>query len=137
MKVLTATSNNRLIRPLFHPASQRISREKYTQWIPAANVEENEMGYEIRLAVPGMERPCFHVTAVNKELIVACKKEAKAAPGKAVYEYNYEQWERCFVMPDDADTALTQAHYANGELILRIPKNEAAINSDLVDVCIY
>lgn len=138
MKAATSKRNHRLSRPLFALENATERRRKITSWVPAANVSENAEEYVIRLAVPGMDRPCFQIHASGKELIISGKKEeTREAAGKSDFEYNYSAWERTFGLPEDADTALTQASYINGELVLHIPRNTAAIDSGEVDVFIY
>ncbi len=130
--------SHRLSRPLFAAENASQGRKKLTSWIPAANVSETTGEYVIRLAVPGMDRPCFRIHVSGKELTISCKKEETMEEGaKSSYEYNYSAWERSFDLPEDADTALTQASYINGELVLHIPRNKTAVHSGEVDVYIY
>lgn len=140
MTAATTKRNHRLRRPLFMYEGASEQRKRATSWVPAANVSESAEEYIIRLAVPGMDRPCFQIHVSGKELVISGKKEEsteKNAAGKSTYEYNYSAWERSFGLPEDADTALTQATYTNGELVLHIPRNVAAIDSGEVDVFIY
>lgn len=138
MTAATSKRSHRMRRPLFVYEGAQEVRRRATRWVPAANVAETAEEYIIRLAVPGMDRPCFQVHVSGKELIISGKKEETSeAANKSTYEYNYSAWERSFGLPDDADTVHTQAAYTNGELVLHIPRNKTAIDSGEVDVFIY
>ena len=138
MTAATSKRSHRLRRPLFGFEGAPEPRKRATRWVPAANVSETAGEYIIRLAVPGLDRPCFQVHVSGKELTVrGQKEETHEAANKSTFEYNYSAWERSFGLPEDADTVHTQAAYQNGELVLHIPRSQAAINSGEVDVFVY
>jgi HSP20 family protein len=113
-------------------------RARRTTWVPAANVSEGTDVYTIKLAVPGLDRHCFRIHCSGNELTVFGKKDDRIEVcAKETCEYNFSEWKRSFVLPQDADTTMAQAIYKNGELIISLPRNNASLAVGESDVYIY
>ena len=97
--------------------------------IPAVNILENEKGYDIELAAPGMKKNDFKVKLENGMLtITAEKKEEKEETTKNYtrQEFRYNAFTRSFNLPENAKEDDVQAHYEDGVLKLHVSKKVIA-----------
>ena len=97
---------------------------------PAINVKENDKGYVVELAAPGMKKEDFNVH-INDEgnLIVKMeqKQENKEEDKNARYlrrEFSYSKFEQTLILPDDVDKNKISAKVENGVLTVELPKQE-------------
>lgn len=97
---------------------------------PAINVKENDKGYVVELAAPGMKKEDFNVH-INDEgnLIVKMeqKQENKEEDKNARYlrrEFSYSKFEQTLILPDDVDKNKIAAKVENGVLTVELPKQE-------------
>ncbi len=94
---------------------------------PAINVIENENGYELELAAPGMTKEDFRVTLDNDgDLVINMEKKQNPEEKKRGHylrrEYSYTKFQQTMLLPDDADREAIEAKVENGELKVSIPK---------------
>ncbi len=97
---------------------------------PAANVEENETGYKISLAVPGIGKEGFRVSLDENVLTVSSvqKQENESGhEGLIRQEFNYNTFSRSFIMPDNIKVEEIRASLENGILYINIPKAETKV----------
>lgn len=138
MAAAVTKRTHRIRQPLFGVEAIQGLRKRQTKWVPAANVTGTQGAYTIKLAVPGLGRECFRIHVKGKELVVSGKKEEKNdLTDRASCEYNFSEWQRSFLLPEDADTAMAQAFYQDGELIIIIPRSSLTIEEGESDVFIY
>jgi HSP20 family protein len=105
---------------------------------PSVNIGELEEAYLITVATPGLHREDFHITTENAILSISAKKDAiQSIYINDRYEYDYSEWTRVFRLPNDADTLMTNAEYIQGELIIRIPRNESKENKTNSIIYVY
>ena len=97
---------------------------------PAINVKENDKGYTVELAAPGLKKEDFNVH-INDEgnLIVKMeqKQENKEEDKNARYlrrEFSYSKFEQTLILPDDVDKNKIAAKVENGVLTVELPKQE-------------
>ncbi len=95
---------------------------------PAINVKENQSGYEIELAAPGMTKDDFHVT-LDKEGYLLIKMEHKEenqeGNGSVRYlrrEFSYGNYEQRLQLPDDIDRDKIMARVEDGVLRIGLPR---------------
>jgi len=107
--------------------------------IPAVNIEETPEYYLLRVATPGFKREELEIVINNQILIISAIKQSNTFECvKDRCEYDYTNWSRPFILPDDAEAILAKAKYSDGELIIRIPKGPGdIIIKDLITVYIY
>lgn len=107
--------------------------------IPAVNIEETPEYYLLRVATPGFKREELEIVINNQMIIIsAIKQPCTSECVKDRCEYDYANWSRPFILPDDADAILTKANYRDGELIIRIPKESGDTTAkDLITVYVY
>ena len=108
--------------------------EKVGVTSPAINVKENDKGYKIEVAAPGMCKDDFKVH-INKDgnIVIemektdcSCKdKEKENKECKYLRkEFSYSKFSQTLLLPDNADRENIDAQVANGILKITIPKLE-------------
>ena len=110
--------------------------EKIGVTAPAINVKENDKGYKIEVAAPGMCKDDFKIH-LNKEgnLVIdmektdcGCKDKEKGKEEdrkECRYlrkEFAYSKFSQTLLLPDNADKEAIEAHVSNGILYIMIPK---------------
>ncbi len=96
---------------------------------PAVNIKENEDGYAIELASPGMKKEDFKINLNQDLLSISVDKEKNSEEEKDNYtrkEYSFSSFSRTFTLPDAADTDSINAEYTDGILKVLISKREEA-----------
>ena len=101
---------------------------------PAINVKENDKGYKIEVAAPGMCKDDFKIH-LNKDgnLVIdmektncGCKNKEKDPEMKqSKYlrkEFSYSKFSQTLLLPENADKDAIEAHVNNGILYIMIPK---------------
>lgn len=105
---------------VFEKAIHRVS-------IPAVNLIENDVAFEIHMAAPGLKKEDFKIELDKDVLTISSKRSSKSEESSDTFtrkEYNYESFSRAFTLPENADTNRIDATYENGELRLSLPKKE-------------
>ena len=106
--------------------------EKIGVTAPSINVKENDKGYKIEVAAPGMCKDDFKIH-LNKEgnLVIdmektdcGCKdKDGEKKECKYLRkEFSYSKFSQTLLLPDNADKDAIEAHVNNGILYVMIPK---------------
>ena len=97
---------------------------------PAINVIENEHGFELELAAPGMTRDDFKVSLDEEgDLVINMEKKEESKEGKRRgrylrREFSYTKFQQTMILPEDADKENISASVENGVLRVNIPKLE-------------
>ena len=105
--------------------------------IPAANIEEKEKEFLVKLAVPGMTKEDFQIRFENGILIIYTEREEKKEEEKNYTrkEYSYNSFQRSFTLPENIKVDGIEAKYLNGELIIQIPKiQKETTKAQLIEV---
>lgn len=105
---------------------------------PAINVKENDKGYKIEVAAPGMCKDDFKIH-LNKDgnLVIdmektdcGCKDKEKDPDKKECKylrkEFSYTKFSQTLLLPDNADKEAIEANVNNGILYIKIPKTAKA-----------
>ena len=110
--------------------------EKVGMTTPAINVKENEKGYKIEVAAPGMCKDDFKIH-LNKDgnLVIemektdcCCKdkgKDKEEDRKECRYlrkEFAFSKFSQTLLLPDNADKDTIEAYVNNGILYIKIPK---------------
>lgn len=97
---------------------------------PSVNVAEDEKGYSLEIATPGLKKEDLTVS-INDEgnlnIKVEHKEEKKEEDKSKHYlrkEFSYQQFEKTFILPDDVEKAKISAKVDNGVLFVELPKQE-------------
>ena len=87
--------------------------------IPAVNIMENEKGFDIELAAPGLKKNDFKVKLENGMLTISAEKKEEKEEKTNKYtrqEFRYNAFTRSFTLPENAKEDDVQAHYEDGVL---------------------
>ena len=100
---------------------------KYYNYSPATNVVENENGYELELASPGLSKEDFKISVENNVLTISSEKETTEEHKDKNYtrkEFVLNSFSRAFTLPKSVDVEKIKAEYKDGILKVDIPKKE-------------
>lgn len=95
---------------------------------PSVNIKEDEEGYTIDLAAPGIPKEDFSIEIKDKTLVIKSerKEDKENNPlGKSLRkEFNYETFKRAFHLSEDISHKSVTASFENGILSVRLLKKE-------------
>jgi HSP20 family protein len=97
--------------------------------LPAVNITENENGYTIEVAAPGLNKKDFKIDLDKKSLTIASVREDKQEESNERYtrrEFRYTDFRRTFTLPETVDSDKISASHKDGILYVDIPKMEEA-----------
>ena len=101
--------------------------ENSTASVPAINIREEENGFVVEVAAPGMTKEDCNVTVDdNNNLVISFEKknesEEKDKKGKYLRrEFSYTQFQRTMILPENAEKDKIAAKVENGVLTVHIP----------------
>ena len=113
---------------------------------PAVNIREDEDGYYIEVAAPGMKKSDFKLNLDHNRLTISAEKkeenqfdnyedqnkgkeEQKENRKKGKYtrrEFSYSSFQRTFTLPNTVDGEKINASYTDGVLQVGLPKRDDA-----------
>ena len=107
--------NDSWITPQFHSTS------------PAINVSEDDKGYKVEIAAPGMTKEDFNISISDGDIVIAMEKknENKDENKDKKYirrEFSYSKYEQRLALPDNVDKQNITAQMTDGVLYIDIPK---------------
>ena len=97
---------------------------------PAVNISEDERGYTIQLAVPGIARDVFNLEIENDVLTISAEQKENNEEQRENFlrrEFNYQSFKRSFELPETVDQEQINATHDAGILTLTLPKKEAEV----------
>ena len=93
---------------------------------PAVNITENEAGFHIEVAAPGIAKKDFNVSVEKDVLKISyeqeTKKEEKDSEKVLKREFGINSFNRSFTLPETVDSEKIKASYNDGVLSVEIPK---------------
>lgn len=115
-------------------ADELIGQRTRRAALPAVNIIENEKGYRIELAAPGMGKEDLQVSInENDELVVSFEKHdekhenAETHEKRGTYlrrEFSFGSFRQSFVLPEDVEKQDIAASMENGVLVVELPKKD-------------
>ena len=99
---------------------------------PAVNVSEDEKGYTIEVAAPGLSRKDFSLEVDDDILTISTEQKESKEEKKQNYlrrEFNYHTFKRSFRLPETVDQEQIRATHESGILTLTLPKKEEAVQN--------
>ena len=96
--------------------------------LPAVNVKESDLSYNVEVAVPGMDKKDFKVELKDNTLVISASKENNAEEkhenGRYVRkEFGYQSFTRSFTLPqNNVESQNISASYKDGILNITVPK---------------
>ena len=97
---------------------------------PAVNISEDDHGFAIEVAAPGIARKDFNLEVENDVLTISIeKKESKeeSKPNFLRREFDYQTFKRSFQLPETIEQDKIKASHDSGILTLTLPKKEEEI----------
>ena len=97
--------------------------------IPAVNIIDEQKGFRIEVAVPGMEKKDFNIDLEHNVLTISSEKEVKSEEEDEKImrkEFSYTSFSRSFNLPESVDLEKISAKYKDGVMNISIPKKEEA-----------
>src|SRR5690349_8668957 len=123
------TSFSNLIDRFFTESVARSGGSSYS-FVPKVDILENEKGYEVNLAVPGLSKEDFKIDLNDNFLTISGErkftKEKKENNFHSI-ETQYGNFKRSFSLPENVDASKISAQYANGILEITVPKDEKKV----------
>ena len=116
--------------------------EQSSRSVPAVNIQQNENGFTVEVAAPGMTKEdCVVRLDENNNLVISFEKktEQEEKDKKRAYlrrEFSYSQFKRTMVLPDEVEKDKISAKVENGVLTVEIPtlKEEKAAEAKLIEI---
>ncbi len=97
--------------------------------LPRVNIYEDNDGFKVEMAAPGMKKADFNIELDNNVLTISSNKANENTNENGQYtrrEFSYESFTRSFTLPETADSEKISAAYNDGILRIEIPKKEEA-----------
>jgi len=98
--------------------------------VPAVNIRENEIDFELELAVPGRKKEDFQIEINENVLTISTESKTEENVEKDNYtrrEFAYSSFKRAFTLPKTIDEDSIKANYDNGILKFTLPKKAEAL----------
>jgi HSP20 family protein len=120
---------DRLFDEMMGRGLRRIADEDRVRgsWSPAVNIMEKKDAIQITADLPGMKAEDVEVTVDNGALTIRGERTLEEATEGETYhriERVYGVFERTFTLPNSVDTTKIEAKFANGEMVVSLPKRE-------------
>ncbi len=93
-------------------------------WIPAADVYEDEREYLLALDLPGIDRERLDVSLDDGRLVIRGERRGQEGLNARRAERPQGRFVRTFSLPDAVDRASISADYKDGVLLLHLPKRD-------------
>lgn len=106
-------------------------------WEPTCNVFEDEQGYTVQMALPGLEAAQINVQVENNILCVKGERTRETSEGRRWHMRDIEEgtFSCSFKLPDYADYEKSTALYKQGLLTITFPKREEAKPRQIMIAC--
>lgn len=116
---------NRLFEDMLAPSSRGDGIN--AAFSPAAELEETEDSYKVKLEVPGMEPDDIEIEATAEAISIKGERKIEQQQedgGMTRSEFRYGRFQRVIPLPRPIDNQNVSAEYKNGILHLTLPKSE-------------
>jgi HSP20 family protein len=98
-------------------------------WAPACNAYEDEHGFWLQAALPGMDRKDIEISVEDGMLQIKGERKDEPADAARTYfvrEIGWGAFSRTFRLPSNVDPNKVGATYRDGVLTVELPKREEA-----------
>lgn len=112
------------------PANGQQESITVAEWAPAVDITEDASEYLIKAELPEVSRDDVKVTVENGMLTLKGERRLeKEETGRKFHrvERAYGSFLRSFHLPEDTDPSKVSAEFKDGVLLIRLPKQEAAL----------
>ena len=101
---------------------------------PAVNISENEKEFNLELIVPGFKKEDIKIKTDDDLLTISAESKSESnGDSKKAYtrrEYTYSAFTRTFRLPEYVNLNAIEAHYVDGVLQVKIPKNQSQAKNE-------
>lgn len=106
-------------------------------WEPACNVFEDQEGYTVQMAVPGLDASQINVQVENQMLRVNGQRRSQSTDGRRWHVQGIDEgaFSCTFGLPEYADHEKSSAVYKHGLLTITFPKREEAKPRQIMIEC--
>ncbi|SFK58742.1 Hsp20/alpha crystallin family protein [Proteiniphilum acetatigenes] len=116
--------------------------ENSSRSVPAINIQQNEKGFTVEVAAPGMTKEdCVVRIDDDNNLVISFEKknEQEEKDKKGAYlrrEFSYTQFQRRMVLPQNIEKDKISAKVENGVLTVEIPtvEEDKVSTSKLIEI---
>ena len=129
--------NDDVFNDLFNWSNRQVVNTKTSQ--PSVNIKENEEGFVLELATPGVKKENLKLEINNDILTIASEVKQEKEETKENFsrrEFSFQAFSRSFTLPDTVSGDSVKANYENGILTISIPKKEEAKPKPKVEIAI-
>lgn len=96
-------------------------------WVPATEIDQDDDGWKVRVALPGIDPKDVHIDLHGNSLTIAGERTRAERNGHGrSSEFHYGRFQRVFTLPANVDAEKVGADYVHGVLELTLPLAEAA-----------
>src|ERR1700737_1412481 len=116
-------------RPLRRPNGHGREEITLADWMPLADITEDEKEYLIKAELPELKREDVKVTVENGVLTISGERKFEKEEKKRKFhrvERGYGTFVRSFALPDLAEGDRVKAEFKDGMLTVHVPKSEHA-----------
>jgi HSP20 family protein len=95
--------------------------------MPAVNISEDDKGYKLDLAVPGMDKKNLKIDINDDILTISSESKTESEEKKNGFkrrEFSYSSFCRSFQVPENVEQTKIEANYKDGILSVTLPKLE-------------
>ena len=120
-----------LMEDMVHNGWNRIN-EEVNSFVAPVNIQETDNSFELHLVAPGLKREDFKINLDKEVLNISYeqqKKEETQEQPKEKWlrsEYRMKSFKRSFSLNDKVDAGKISAKYADGVLVVTLPKKEVS-----------
>ncbi len=116
--------------------------ENSSKSVPAINIQQNETGFTVEVAAPGMTKEdCVVRIDEENNLVISFEKknEQEEKDKKGAWlrrEFSYTQFQRRMILPENVEKEKISAKVENGVLTVEIPTvgEEKVSTSKLIEI---
>ena len=130
---MTLIGKNSNLLPLFNILNGELQEHACTDkcaYAPAINIKENEAGYEVEVAAPGLTKGDFSIHIDEDDnLVINVEKEVKNVEENENNEtrfirreFGYSKFTEALSLPDNVDKEQITAKMEHGVLVVSLPK---------------
>lgn len=104
--------------------------DQHSVRVPAVNIRENETGFGLELAVPGLKKDDFNIEIDKDVLTISSEMKSEDTLKDDKFtrkEFSLSSFTRSFTLPETVDSDKIKADYNNGILSFNLPKREDAL----------
>ncbi len=138
---MNIVKRNNAVNPEFNSLMSNLLSDDFLNWptpkwginkssLPPVNITEDENGFNLQLAAPGMKKEDFKVEVDGESLTISAESKEEKEEKTENYtrrEFGFKSFKRAFVLPENVvNVDGIAASYENGVLSLALPKKEEA-----------